>query len=246
MFKIAKEFISYLLKRLTSKKVKLRLKKPIVSITFDDVPRSAVENGLAILNQFDYTATFYVASGIGDSLDKEKFFLNSDHLHKLYQGGHEIACHTFSHNSLRFESKKVVELECKKNFEHISYVLPDVKITNFSYPLGQISWFAQGALLKKFRSLRTTEQGINENEINFAHLKSINLYSKEFSRKKIARIIDQAIKKNAWVIFYTHDISDNYTDWGTSINDFKWFIQYCNKKNLDILTINEAIDKIEL
>src|SRR5580700_10808775 len=71
--------------------------RPLISFTFDDFPRSALLVGGAILNRFGLTGTYYASLGLaGQETVSGQIFL-SDDLTTLFQQGHELGCHTFSH-----------------------------------------------------------------------------------------------------------------------------------------------------
>src|SRR6267378_3494118 len=69
----------------------------LISFTFDDFPRSALLAGGAILNRFGLAGTYYVSLGlVGKQTPTGEMFLPGD-LTTLFERGHELGCHTFSH-----------------------------------------------------------------------------------------------------------------------------------------------------
>ena len=69
----------------------------VVSFTFDDFPRSSLEQGGAILERFGARGTFYTALGLeGGDGELGPLFRRED-LERAAAAGHEIGCHTFSH-----------------------------------------------------------------------------------------------------------------------------------------------------
>jgi peptidoglycan/xylan/chitin deacetylase (PgdA/CDA1 family) len=221
----------------------IELKKPIFSFTFDDVPPSAVTNGGDILTQHRCHGTYYVASGI---TEQRTSYLSDDELVHLVDNGHEVACHTFHHKSLRWLGAEDTKLECNKNTTAINAVLPDYKVSNFSYPFGEAGIGSKKALRNIYDCMRTSDAGLNYGMTDLSHLRAISLYSKDFNKIKLLEVIQQTIKHNAWTIFYTHDVSEQFGPWGTSIEDFRWIVEQCSKKDAEILSIKEAIDKINI
>ncbi len=57
----------------------MRNAAPLVSFTFDDVPASAYVNGAAILERYGMRGTFYIAAGIGGTLDEIEHWRVIDH-----------------------------------------------------------------------------------------------------------------------------------------------------------------------
>ena len=76
---------------------RLRNDTPMVSFTFDDVPKSAATVGAAILEQHDATGTYYVIGGQVGTSAAWWDMVDGEDIADLHRRGHEIACHTFSH-----------------------------------------------------------------------------------------------------------------------------------------------------
>src|SRR4051812_20155679 len=75
----------------------LRNTTPMVSFTFDDLPKSAVTMGAGLLEAHGARGTFYVSGGqVGVGTEDWASGDAADVL-ALYRRGHEIGCHTFSH-----------------------------------------------------------------------------------------------------------------------------------------------------
>ena len=76
---------------------RLRNATPMVSFTFDDLPKSAVTTGAGLLEAHGARGTFYVSGGlVGVGTPQWETGDSSDVL-ALHRSGHEIGCHTFSH-----------------------------------------------------------------------------------------------------------------------------------------------------
>src|ERR1700742_3510772 len=77
---------------------RLRNTAPMVSFTFDDIPKSAATTGAEILERHGVRGTFYVS---GDLLGKKSSphweAADAPDIAGLHRKGHEIGCHTFSH-----------------------------------------------------------------------------------------------------------------------------------------------------
>src|SRR5579872_1531123 len=77
--------------------LKLRNRRPIVSFTFDDFPENAATTGVPILDQYDAKATFYVSGSLVGKWSGHWQGISDEGIVSLHRGGHEIACHSFSH-----------------------------------------------------------------------------------------------------------------------------------------------------
>src|SRR5580704_14439683 len=92
----------------------------VVSFTFDDFPRSAWLNGGPVLEQYGARGTYYTAMGLaGTDSDLGPMF-EIDDLRGARAGGHEIACHTFSHRDCRRATPAEIAAEIDRNAAALS------------------------------------------------------------------------------------------------------------------------------
>src|SRR5664279_5616559 len=115
---------------------KLPNEGPMVSFTFDDVPKSATTVGAAILDEYNARGTFYIAGGLTDKWSGNWIGPNTDDIVGLYRMGHEIACHTFSHTRTADLNAAGMAAEIEKNRRYFASLDPSITITNFAYPYG--------------------------------------------------------------------------------------------------------------
>jgi peptidoglycan/xylan/chitin deacetylase (PgdA/CDA1 family) len=77
--------------------LQLKSSQPMVSFTFDDIPLSAATVGAPMLEGYGGRGTFYIAGGLVSQPNNGDNGIDPDGIVKLRRSGHEIACHTFSH-----------------------------------------------------------------------------------------------------------------------------------------------------
>ena len=77
--------------------MQLKSGQPMVSFTFDDIPLSAATVGAPMLEQAGGRGTFYVAGSLVNQPNNHCEGIDPDGIIKLRRSGHEIGCHTFSH-----------------------------------------------------------------------------------------------------------------------------------------------------
>src|ERR1700688_5043769 len=70
---------------------------PMVSFTFDDVPKSAATAGAPILEEYGARGTFYISGALVDGWQRIVTGVSAGKIVVLHGKGHEFACHTFSH-----------------------------------------------------------------------------------------------------------------------------------------------------
>ena len=90
-----------------------------------------------------------------------------------------------------------------------------------------------------YDSARTSEPGINRGYVDLALLYAVPIDNRggiELVKKWIRNLEDG----EGWLIFYTHDISENPTNYGTTIKLFSEVVDICVDAGFDILTIAKA------
>jgi len=95
----------------------------------------------------------------------------------------------------------------------------------------------------KTKYARVTQVGANINTVNKYSIKSIplyeNLYTLEFIKNTIEKYRDI---ENLLLVFYTHDVTDNFERFGCSKNYFNSVLKIVNKSNFKISTISDALN----
>lgn len=233
------------LENIYTRKVVINLDTAIISFTFDDVPLSAATNGAKILEKYHATGTFYVARGMENVSDvRTRRFINDDDIKELHNAGHNIGCHTYNHLNQRHHASLKVAKDCCNNTNELKEILNILTVDHFAYPFGMVSPTGKKALRHKYKTLRTTDYGLNTGSTDMTHLRAVKLYSNAFDKDALKKIIKLAIENKAWLIFYTHDVCDVPSEWGVTIEDFKWIVEHCVESGSEILNVNNAYDKI--
>lgn len=246
MVKVYLNRIKYLLAKCSFRKIEpISTKKRIVSFTFDDVPLSGIQNGASILNRYNFKGTFYIAFSFLDCETQPSF--SASDVKQLYDDGHELACHTFSHpHFFKFKRKKDISSDLDINSKYLKKILPNYKFENFSFPFGEQTIRSKKIASKRFNTCRSNEWGVNVDKVDFNSLKSVRLYEKTVPIDKIEILLDDFSKNGGWLIFYTHDVQQLYSDYGCSENYFERVVNICSEKGIEVLSIKSALEKIKM
>jgi peptidoglycan/xylan/chitin deacetylase (PgdA/CDA1 family) len=189
-----------------SKPFAMRNTMPLVSFTFDDVPDSAFTGGAAILDQRGLRGTFYVASGTCGQTDTHWRVIGEDQVRALYDGGHEIGCHTFSHVRVEDLDARAMDEECGQNLRRLRDVCPGIELANFCYPFGRASLPRKLQLQERFDSCRGIYEGINSGTADLGMLRVVELYDRTLTPDKLRRVLRETRERNGWLVFMTHDV----------------------------------------
>lgn len=224
--------------------LRMRNRRPIVSFTFDDAPRSAYTEGAAILERAGACGTYYVCGGLCDTSAEGMEFIRSADFAQLNERGHELACHTFSHVRVPSLNREGIVAELDRNRQFVEAACADVMLRNFSYPFGDVSPASRLAAQSRFSSCRGINAGVNHGMVDLGLLKAISIYDRVLDRKIVERHLDQAIRSNGWLIFYTHDVDARPSPYGTSPDLLEELVSWTAKLGFATLTVRNALGEI--
>jgi peptidoglycan/xylan/chitin deacetylase (PgdA/CDA1 family) len=219
------------------------------TFTFDDVPRSAIDNALPVLQRAGASATFYVASYLGDPSrptppdDPTVFFSPSD-TRAVRAAGHHIGCHTYSHYSLERGNAAGLALDAEKGRRALSALLGGEPISHFAYPYGEVSFAAKRLLQSAYLTMRSTRPGLNAGIVDLNLLRAESIYSHELSLSRVTRLVTEAVRKKGWLIFYSHSVERHPNRWGCTPDDFQRVIDACHSAGGELLNVAEAYGRV--
>jgi peptidoglycan/xylan/chitin deacetylase (PgdA/CDA1 family) len=216
---------------------------PIVSFTFDDFPRSSCSIGAPILERFGARGTYYAAAGLANtSTDLGDLFVEDD-VHSLIERGHEIASHTFRHSSCRSIPLLDFQADVREGMKAIE-LLSGSNSGNFAYPFGHVSLATKKMLAPHLRSARSIIPGINAPDVDLNLLRANSLYG-DVDRSTPAReLILQNVRRKGWLIFYTHDIRPNPSEYGCTPELFEFTVSQAIECGSRISTVESALSQI--
>ena len=220
---------------------RMRNATPMVSFTFDDVPKSAATVGAAILEAHGAVGTFYViGSQVGTSSPLWDM-VDGDDIVALHRQGHEIACHTFSHKRACDIDAATLNAEIERNQQYLRSLEPAIRIENFAYPFGYGSFVRKRQLKTLFKSCRSIVPGVNSGSVDLQFLRAMPLIDRRIYRDGIERAFDEAQTANGWLIFYTHDVADEPSPYGCSPALLNEALQAASRRKIPVLNMAEAL-----
>src|SRR5438876_6524312 len=143
---------------------------PLISFTFDDFPRSALLAGGTILNRFGLSGTYYASFGLmGKDAPSGRIFALDD-LRPLFQQGHELGCHTFSHCHSWETDTGTFEKSIMENRAALNQLAPGAEFRTFSYPIGPPRLRTKSRIANHFLCCRGGGQTFNAETADLNHL----------------------------------------------------------------------------
>jgi peptidoglycan/xylan/chitin deacetylase (PgdA/CDA1 family) len=221
---------------------RLRNERPMVSFTFDDFPDSAATDGVSILDQYQAKATFYVSGTLVDKWCDHWQGVSAGAIVELHRRGHEIACHTFSHQAATELNSTRLAREIERNRSYLLGLDPSIRIDNFAYPYGLGSVWRKGQLARAFRSSRGIIPGVNSGVVDLQYLRSTPLINCNIDESGIDQVFDALIVTNGWLIFYGHDVTAKPSPFGCTPSLLRYALDAAAKRSVAIKTVARALD----
>jgi peptidoglycan/xylan/chitin deacetylase (PgdA/CDA1 family) len=222
--------------------IRSRLEAPVASISFDDFPRSAWTTGDRILQRYDAKATYYVSGRFCGQFEDGLAYYTADDLQQIRDTGHEIGCHTFSHRHVAGVKTGALHADATRNQAFVSEIMGDYRLVSFAYPYGDVSPRTKFLFARRFSTSRGISGGVNAGLVDLAQLKAIGLSYGSWDPAAIESAVQAAVQRTGWIIFYTHDVSDNPTIYGSTPEMLDHALSCVRAASIDILPIKNALD----
>ena len=224
--------------------VKLRNAVPLVSFTFDDFPRSALYTGGAILREYGFAGTYYASMGLMDSVNATGRIFSSGDLEPLLRNGHELGCHTYDHCHACFTRPDRFERSVRKNACAVAALVPGVRLRSLSYPISVPRPEIKRRCGAIFSCCRSGGQAPNFGTADLNHLRSFFLEQSRDDPGVIMRAIDENARDCGWLIFSTHDVSHNPTQFGVTADLFRQVVHHSVASGATVLPVGAALHMI--
>lgn len=216
----------------------LRNAGPIVSFTFDDVPKSAVIHGAAALEACGARGTFYIS---GSTVGRDAL-ADGDDLVALHARGHELGCHTYSHRQVVDMDAAEIAADIARNRRFFRNLRASIAIENFAYPFGVGSLGGKRWLGRRFRSGRSIMPGVNAGRVDLQFLKSCPLIDHQTDAAAVDRLLDETAALGGWLIFYSHDVADAPSIYGCTRGLLDHALAAARRRGIAIRSVAEGLD----
>ena len=221
--------------------VRLAGQRPVASITFDDFPKSAWENGGRVLQEYGARGTYYTAGGFCGRTVNGTVFYDADDLKALAAAGHEIGCHGFGHRPTPLLSPQDLAADAARNEDFLKPFLGGGTAQSYAFPYGAASVRAKKFHGRRYSNLRGSHQGINSGRVDLAQLQAVSMERRNWDASIIARAIRHAQHNNGWIVFYTHDVSDSPTVYGATEDMMRKVLDGLAAARIPVLPMHEAV-----
>lgn len=214
--------------------------RAIVSFTFDDFPRSALVTGGAILERFGAAGTYYTSLGIAERTTACGEMFAVDDLPLLLELGHELGCHTYDHLPAWATEPADFEQSVERNAAALQHLLPDTRFESLSYPISYPRPETKYRVARHFACCRGGGQTFNTGTIDLNYLSAFFLEQSLDEPDAIKRIMIENQALGGWLIFATHDIAKQPTQFGCTPSFFEQIVRFASDSGMDILPVGKA------
>ncbi|MBK8907852.1 MAG: polysaccharide deacetylase family protein [Rhodospirillales bacterium] len=218
--------------------------RSIVSFSFDDFPRSAVRVGGRILAAHGVVGTYYVAGGMIGRRGESGEFATHEDVCDVIANGHELACHSHSHQDGMRVPASAMMRDIDRNARHVARTIGGYRLQNFAYPYGRVSRGLQVAVGARFTSARGVLPGINHGTIDLTYLHSSLLYAAPEYQAAAHRMIEENVLLGGWLIFLTHDVGPHPSPYGCTAPQLDAAVRAALASGAEVLTVAAALDRI--
>lgn len=213
---------------------------PVVSICFDDFPRTAYTTGGSILKCFGVRGTYYAAPGLMNTSNALGDQLCSKDIESLLADGHELGSHTFSHTSCRRVSRIAFEEDALRGQDALQRMTRH-QVDSFSYPYGHVSLDLKKGLGRQMASCRSIYGGINAPLADLNLLLANSLYGDLDQYPAAEALLYETKRQRGWIIFYTHDVRREPSAFGCTPELLDNVIAHALGIGLPILPVGEVV-----
>lgn len=223
---------------------RVALERPMVSFSFDDAPATACEAGARALEARGLRGTYYFAAGLAGRDGPMGRFATGEDARRLYQAGHEIACHTYSHLDCGQSSRATTLQDVDRNAESLAAWGAGEPVS-FAYPYGDVASPAKTALSGRFKTLRALHHGLITDGADLNQAPAVGVEG-EAGEAVASEWLDKAKARKAWLILYTHDVAEQPSQWGCTIAALERLIDRAVADGFDVVTVAEGARRIGL
>lgn len=213
----------------------------LVSFTFDDAPVCACTTGAAMLDGHGARATYYISGGLIGRRDRYWVAADDGHLAALHAAGHEIGSHTHAHAFVPGLDATAIVAESRRNRDRLRAAVPGLTPENFAFPYGFGSVTAKRVLAGLYRTSRGIVPGLNVGRTDLQFLRANPLTDVSTDAERIARLMDAALARKAWLIFYGHDVVDRPSPFGCTPGLLEAALRLARERGMPCVTVAEGL-----
>ena len=218
------------------------LQRPLVSITFDDIWKSVIDEGMAALDQRGWKGSFYITRKFAESAQNPEYAKTRD-VQQLIQEGHEIGAHGDVHSLMSTLSDGDIHSELRATYNYLKGLGQTPE--GIAYPFGDFAENVERETQRFHSYARTSLVGLNDKGVDRYRLRIVPVTGSS-DTATLKRWVDFAKASNTWVIFLFHDLSDapEKFEYTTSLQQYKEVLDHIEAQQLTVLPVKTALSEV--
>jgi peptidoglycan/xylan/chitin deacetylase (PgdA/CDA1 family) len=213
---------------------------PVLSVTFDDFPKSAAVLGARVVEAAGGRATFYACSDYAGQTTNTGVQYDIADLMRLHFTGHEIGGHSSTHRDLGRLSPEEASKDIADNVDRLTRMGVPGTIRHIAYPYGETSVGLKRAIRGSYATARGVLQGINGRGTDSLQLRAVTLMAQDWTLRRAEAQIDAAIDTGGWIILFTHDVSETPSPYGVTPQALDALIRRAQRGGARLLPVGQV------
>jgi len=231
-------------KRLFQNRAEVRPAVPIISFSFDDYPKSALQIGAAILNERNLKGTFFVSLGLLGQDSPSGPICSEEDVVETFAQGHELGSHTYTHCLSWNTGSKEFEQSLVRNQDALARTVPAASFRSFSYPIALPRPSVKRVCARHFVSSRGGGQTFNAGSTDLNQLSAFFLEKVNGKVQAVKNMIDENNRAKGWLIFATHDVTSKPGPYGCTPEFFEEVVRYAVESRARIVPVSKGVEMI--
>jgi peptidoglycan/xylan/chitin deacetylase (PgdA/CDA1 family) len=197
--------------------------------------------GGALLAKYGARGTYYTAGSFAGRTVKDIEYYDPSDLAALHGAGHELGCHGFGHEPTPSLSTAALQADADRNANFLKTFANGAAPVSYAYPFGGISLRTKRFYADRFSTARGVHPGLNEGTLELAQLNTVGIETGTWNEDAVLRKIADAKAASAWIIFHTHDVSENPTRYGCTPAMLETVLKGLAGAGIEVLPMREAL-----
>ena len=173
-------------------------------------------------------------------VDNPATHMGLDTVADLAGRGHEIGCHSHGHIDAHRAGEVALLADSERNVTRLTALGGSAR--HFAFPYGEVSPVAKARLADRYGSLRGVHAGLVRDGGDLNQLPAVGIEGD--SGEAVARQwIDRAVETHAWLILFTHDVSDTPSPWGCTPAALDRLAAHARAAGCALKTVGEVLDR---
>ena len=199
------------------------------------------EAGARVLERHGARGTYYTSSGMAGIAGPCGMGYTQADIARLVASGHEIGCHTSTHADCAQQDIFATLEDLARNRDALMSMGAPAPRTH-AYPYGETKTSMKDNMPPRFTSARGILPGLNVGAADLAQLRAYPLFGAG-GMQRVLSALKLGAKRKAWIISFTHDISDTPSDWGTSADDLDLVLREARQLGYEVLPVTAALER---